>query len=251
MRSLPFLLLGVVVPGAALLGMAGTHTYRSILESRDVPQAPEGMVAVPAGYFLFGTDDPTAGEDERPQRRKFLSAFYIDAYEVTNAEFQAFKLAHSFAPGRENFPATGIPLAEARAYAASIGKRLPTLAEWEKAARGTDGRDYTWGNEFRDDVANIGAGKDLAEIGQFPNSASPYGAHDMIGNAWEWVDDVHFDGGFFSTGGSRIEREIIKGGAFSYAAFQGRASYNGYESVGMTCNDVGFRCVEDLPPTAP
>ncbi len=238
-----------LIASIALLLIAGSFAggeriYHWYLAQRDYAAAPPGMVLVPAGDFLQGTDNPAAGEDEKPLRKRFLRAFYIDTYEVTNLEFQAYEPTHEFVDGEEEFPATGITLQQARDYAASLEKRLPTLAEWEKAARGTDGRDYPWGNKFEKGIANIGGNSDLVAIGSFEDSVSPYGAHDMTGNAWEWVDDTHRDGGFF-TGVDVMEREIIKGGGYSYSPYQARISYNGFEGVGSTCNDVGFRCAMD------
>jgi formylglycine-generating enzyme required for sulfatase activity len=221
------------------------YAYQQYLVSRHYAEPEDRMVLVPAGYFLMGSDSAEADDDERPRRRVFLPAFYIDIYEVTNAEFSAFDAAHTYRDGEGDFPVTGITLQRARDYAASIGKRLPTRAEWEKAARGTDGRDYTWGSEFRPGLENMGSGKNLAPVGSHPESVSPYGAHDMIGNAWEWVEDIHRDEGWFWSGRSASEHEVIKGGAYSYGTYQCRASYNGFEGIGSTCNDVGFRCVQD------
>ena len=229
---------------AVAIAAATQRAYHSYLISLDYADPPNGMVLVPPGNFLMGTNNPEASQDEKPTRKRFLPAFYIDTYEVTNAEFQAFDPTHAYAEGKEDIPATGITLQEARDYAASVGKRLPTKAEWEKAARGTDGRDYPWGNEFRDGIANINRQQGLTAVGTHPKSVSPYGAHDMIGNAWEWVDDTHRDGGLL-TGRKIIEREIIKGGGYSYSPYQARISYNGFEGVGSTCNDVGFRCAQD------
>lgn len=245
MLKLKKMLTVFVILAIAAGSVGAQRMHQWYLANRDYAEPADGMVLVPAGDFLFGTDNTDAGEDEQPQRKMFLPAFYIDTYEVTNAEFKTFDPAHVYSEGMDDFPVTGIDLQRARDFATSVGKRLPTRAEWEKAARGTDGRDYTWGSEFRIGIANLGSGKTLARVGTHPGSVSPYGVHDMIGNAWEWVDDLHRDGGFFATGGPVIEREIIKGGAYSYHAYQGRASYNGFESVGGTCNDVGFRCVQD------
>jgi formylglycine-generating enzyme required for sulfatase activity len=86
-------------------------------------------------------------------------------------------------------------------------------------------------------------GTALEPVGSHPESASPYGAQDMIGNAWEWVEDTHRDRSVFGTQAS--EHEVIKGGGYSYNAYQSRASYNGFEGLGGTCNDVGFRCAKD------
>ncbi len=238
-----FIVCSALLVVAAIMA-GGERIYHWYLANRDYADPPPGMVLVPAGRFLMGTNDAGAGDDEKPLRKRFLPAFYIDTHEVTNAAFKEFDPTHEFPADKANFPATGITLQQARDYAASIGKRLPTLAEWEKAARGTDGRNFPWGNEFRDGIANIGGNPGLVAVGQHEASVSPYGAHDMTGNAWEWVDDTHRDGGFL-TGRNVMKREIIKGGGYSYSPYQARVSYNGFEGVGSTCNDVGFRCAMD------
>src|SRR5207237_8392709 len=112
--------------------------------------APPGMVLVPAGNFVQGTNDPDADEDARPQRRVYLPAFYIDRDLVTNAGFARFRPSFHYPAAQGKHPGTNLPYEDAAAYAAWEGKRLPTDSEWEKAARGTDGRRYPWGNDFRD-----------------------------------------------------------------------------------------------------
>lgn len=220
--------------------------HHRVLVEREYHAAPLDMVFVPPGPCLVGSGEDAADPDEGPLREVFLPAFYIDRYEVTNAEFRRFDPAHDYAQGHDDYPATGISLERARAYAAWAGKRLPTAHEWEKAARGTDGRAYPWGSAFEPGRANLVDGAELAPAGAHPRSASPYGAEDMAGNAWEWVETVHRDS--WLAGNGRIAREVIKGGAFSYGAHQGRASYNGFEPPGGTCNDVGFRCLKEAEP---
>ena len=224
----------------------GRTLQRRALVSAVYAPPPDGMVFVPPGAFLLGSEAPDAPEDEGPLRTAFLRGFYIDQYEVSHAQYKAFAPDHEIPPGKEQFPVTGLSLEEARAYAAGVGKRLPTADEWEKAARGTDGRAYPWGNEYKEGYANLGGTDGLVAVGSFPRGVSPYGAHDMTGNAWEWVETPYIQKG--PLGKALYTTEIIKGGAYSYAPFQGRAFHNGFEGIGGTCNDVGFRCVKDATP---
>lgn len=200
------------------------------------------MVEIPAGEFLMGSPPGQGLSDERPQRSVYLRAFLIDRYEVTNAQYERFVTATGHAvptnpnpavtlwhdgrpiPGSEAHPVVNVSWHDAVAYCRWAGKRLPTEAEWEKAARGTDARLYPWGNdwdparansasywagrtiEFKDTIewkafwvegegARISREKGLKgevltlPVGSFPNGASPYGLFDMAGNASEWVQD--------------------------------------------------------------
>ncbi len=214
----------------------------TVLAQEQTP--PPGMVLIPAGKAIVGSDDPQADPDERPARYIFVDAFFIQKYEVTNAEYAEYDPAHTFPEGHENHPVTGLPKAKAEAYAAHYGMRLPAKAEWEKAARGADGRLFPWGNAFEPGRANMHDGDGLEPVGSYPEGVSPYGVHDMAGNAWEWIATNQRDR--WAPGFTPREREIIKGGAFSYAPYQCRASYNGLEAIGSTCNDIGFRCVKDV-----
>ena len=158
------------------------------------------MVHVPAGWFVQGSpdDEPGADPDEHPQRRVYLDAFWIDRHEVTNRRYAAFARSTGHrAPlyweggeipeGHEEYPVVGVSWADARAYAAWAGKRLPTEAQWEKAARGEHGALYPWGNEWEEARANNTAR--MASVGSHPGDESPYGCLDMAGNAWEWCRD--------------------------------------------------------------
>ncbi len=185
------------------------------------------VIRVSAGEFLMGSD--TVRADERPQRLIYLDAYEIDRYEVTNAQYQRFVqasgtlpprywLAETFPPGQSDFPIVGVSWENADAYCAWLNQRLPTEAEWEKACRGVDGRLYPWGNEWEPSRANVdervrplrsinqevypwddawallsaqpsSAVPRLAPIGSYPESISPYGMMDAVGNASEWVAD--------------------------------------------------------------
>jgi len=255
-----FGLLGLLLVGAgwaAHLGWLALQHNQLLTQEYEPP--PAGMVFVPPGDFLMGSDEPSAEPDERPLRRVFVAGFYIGRYEVTNREFQRFKPSHRFAVGEEDLPVTFVRKQEAQAYCRWAGGRLPTDAEWEKAARGADGRVYPWGNVFDAARANLERhvqsstnggclpsstrsvpGKTRG--GSFPGGASPYGCEEMAGNVWEWVEDVWTDpGGWLGVDG-RQQRGILRGGASSYSSRQARTSYHGFEALDTTCHDVGFRC---------
>ncbi len=185
------------------------------------PHPPEGMVLVPAGYFLMGTDehddeghamslglDKPWYADESPQRRLHLPDFYIDKYEVTNRQYYIFTQATDHKPPRlwrgpkypegwANLPVADVSFFDANAYAKWAGKRLPSEQEWEKAARGSQDYRYPWGVAFDFAKANLSRSpipkrdQGLKPVGSFPQGASPYGAEDMIGNVWEWVWDYY------------------------------------------------------------
>ena len=149
------------------------------------PQAPAGMVAVPAGKFL-------SGQNQEPVD---LPAYFIDRTEVTNAAYKQFcsetghPLPADFAANSPDLPVVNVTILDAQAFAKWAGKRLPTPREWEKAARGTDGRLFPWGAQKDATKANVGTGQ-IRPATDFADSASPYGALQMVGNVWEFVDQL-------------------------------------------------------------
>ncbi len=166
------------------------------------------VVYVPAGPFIMGTAKGTGGKgDERPQHTVTLSGYWIYRNEVTVAQYQQFCNATghrmAFPPKaglQPTHPVVNVSYDDAVAYAKWAGGRLPTEAEWEKAARGTDGRKYPWGNEWDPERCNhkeSGLGK-AAPVGSYPKGASPYGANDMLGNAAEWVSDW-YDAAYYAS----------------------------------------------------
>ena len=176
------------------------------------------MTRVPAGTFIMGSNN--GPKDERPQHKVSLAEFFIDRNQVTNTEFARFLNANGTRapdgqrwydtddndarihrqernwrpdPGHENNPVMEVSWYGAVAYCKGLGKRLPTEAEWEKAARGTDARKFPWGNEAPNRTrAHFGAGwNDLKPVGGLPAGASPYGTLDMARNGWEWVSSAY------------------------------------------------------------
>lgn len=238
-----------------------TSTANTNTSPTSTPSVPEGMVSVAAGAYTIGRED---GDDiEKPKHTVTLKAFLIDKTEVTNAEYKKFIDAtgyqappqwkdKNFPEGQANFPVVQVNWQDANEYAKWAGKRLPTEAEWEAAARGIDGRKYPWGNEWNKAFANIGAGESgkLTEVGKFPEGKSPSGAMDMIGNAWEWTADTLalYPG---NTGKAPQEANssyrVIRGGAFNGTKLND-ASYRGYIEANSNRKDLdktGFRCAKD------
>jgi formylglycine-generating enzyme required for sulfatase activity len=157
------------------------------------------MAMVEAGRFWAGLDDSERGWN---RRNIHIDAFMIDVHEVTNAQYKHFIEALDYPEppfwedkryNRPDNPVVGVNWYDARAYCWWTYKRLPTEAEWEKAARGTAGHLFPWGDEFRPALANLlgddDGHKGLAPVGTFPGGKSPYGASDMVGNVWEWCRD--------------------------------------------------------------
>lgn len=198
---------------------------------------PAVMRRIPAGLFKFGQEGETAE----------LATFWIDRYPVTNGQYAAFVLETGHRrpkywanglprKGKLDHPVVGVNQADAAAYAAWAGKALPSEREWEKAARGPDGRSYPWGNLFSPALANLAGSeiKDTTDVTRYEDGASPYGVVDMAGNAWEWTESS------FRAGGENV---ALKGGSWydfsTYARCDARFSAPP-EHEGTS---VGFRCV--------
>jgi eukaryotic-like serine/threonine-protein kinase len=242
------------------------------------------LVYVPAGEFEMGTSDEKLERlltehsdwqrqwfaDEQPAHTVYLDSFWIDLMEVTNAKYALCVAAGSCVPpykinstthpsyyGNDryaNYPVIHVDWSMAKAYCEWTGRRLPSEAEWEKAARGTDGGTYPWGNEnLNCNLANYwghtnGCIGDTAEVGSYPAGASPYGALDMAGNVWEWVNDW-FDGGYYALAPSENpagplsgSNRVIRGGSWYYFDDLVRAARRYNFGPGYSAYGVGFRC---------
>jgi len=226
------------------------------------------MILIPEGEFIMGSPEGEGDYDERPQHTVFLDAFYIDKYEVTNAQYKQFMDATGHeAPAywdderfnQPNQPVVGVIWHDAVAYAKWAGKRIPTEAEWEKAARGTDGRIYPWGNEWDNSKCNSDVGNDgyqyTAPVGSFLAGASPYGVMDMAGNVWEWVADRYGDNYYSQSpqqnpkGPDSGSMRVLRGGSWvSTLQTPLRCAVRLGNFPGPRGNLFGFRCAQDVTP---
>jgi formylglycine-generating enzyme required for sulfatase activity len=236
------------------------------LVQRGIAQ-PEGMVLIPAGEFWMGTED--GQQDARPLHRVHLSSYWFDQYEATNARYrQCVEGGGCTLPkDRQAFddsqwmhhPVTNITWSQARSFCQWQGKRLPTEAEWEKAARGTDGRRYPWGND--EEIAkrymknrHLMADTNGAEsVGRQVATTSPYGAFDLIGSLSEWVKDWYAED-FYQTspvrdpqGPSRGSFRVLRGGEWNEKSPNIQSSYRGWDDVTYWGPTLGVRCANDVP----
>jgi formylglycine-generating enzyme required for sulfatase activity len=219
----------------------------------------DDTVAVPAGTFPMGVDSPQPGDDT-PQHLVYLPAYWIDRLEVTNAHYRQCVEAGACAepenlryyqdPRYAEHPVVYVTWNDAQAYCAWRGGRLPSEAEWEKAARGPQGWEYPWGNQ--PDCGRLNADNRIGgtqPVGRYPAGASPYGALDMAGNVWEWVADWYdaYPGSLFSSEMYGQKYKVVRGGSWNHPA-EDASTYNrdiAYPARALAV--VGFRCVSDHP----
>jgi formylglycine-generating enzyme required for sulfatase activity len=243
----------------------------------------DGMVIVyvPEGTFIMGStpDDFMVDADELPQHQVYLDAFWIDQTEVTNAMFATFlnvtgiqkreeknwlnlnvtdpkigQEGEQWVPkaGYENHPVVNVTWYGAEAYCKWAGRRLPTEAEWEKAARGTDGQLYPWGNDDPTcDLTNYDNWcwvRHTTPVGSYPEGQSPYGALDMSGNVWELVADFYAADYYANspernpTGPVTGEAHVVRGGSFIMHEINVRAARRADYLPNSSSSNVGFRC---------
>jgi formylglycine-generating enzyme required for sulfatase activity len=229
------------------------------------------MVVVPAGYFQMGSS--TGQADEQPEHPVFLDTFYLDRFEVTNAQYRRCatgggctqsNAADSFThpgyrddPAYDNYPVIGVTWDQAATYCRWVGKRLPTEAEWEYAASGPQNFTWPWGNTFNAGYAAASTA-DVQPVNSFSEGASRFGLYNMAGNVGEWVADV-FDQQFYANSpavnpisqGSGDGR-IFRGGSFGnpdsafYTTSRRYGNLRTFSDV-----DIGFRCAQDAPNVTP
>jgi len=250
------------------------------------------MRLVPAGYFIMGsTSSQTSAaatecrrhadrdsclledfNNEMPQREVYISAFYMDETEITNAQYKAcvndgscslpdsgsgsYRRSNYYDRSQyANYPVVWVSWYDARVYCQWTGERLPTEAEWEKAARGTDGTIYPWGNTFSTSKANTqDRGREAIDAaGQFPSGTSPFGLYDMAGNVWEYVSDW-FDPDYYGIASDRNPqgpssspsgKKVLRSGSFANYNHYARTANRGSVTPGSKTQFRGIRCVID------
>lgn len=238
----------------------------------------ESMVLIPEGEFFMGTDLERADIQNRPQHTVKLPAFYIDKYPVTNAQYARFVAVTSHRPpshwkkgkipqGESLRPITMVSWYDATAYAKWAGKRLPSEAEWEKSARGTDGRRWPWGSRMEPErlntYYNVGS---TTNVNAYPGGASPFGVMDMAGNVNEWTADdfVPYPGSdapsdlfkgkivrptsnkeidIIPTGGSY---KVLRGGSWKGDPFSTAVFHRNFAFANYASDFFGFRCASTL-----
>lgn len=208
------------------------------------PAPPEGMVYVPQGPFIMGSNVGDA--DESPRHTAYTGAYFCDQYEVSNAEYQRVFPQFEFEAGRENYPAI-VTWEQASAYAERVQKRLPAEAEWEKAARGTDGRTFPWGETH--DPTFYNWDETYPRGGSQACPESPYGCIDMAGGAWEWTADWYKPYPKNDTPQDQYGEmyKVLRGGASFNDVAMIRTTHRYYLPPDTTGNlYTGFRCVKDV-----
>jgi iron(II)-dependent oxidoreductase len=262
--------------------------YETQVGKPSVAPVEAAMVFIEAGEFIMGTSPEQAAlivkklrnwqlswfEREMPQRRVYLDGYWLDKYPVTNATYKAFtdatghpipwqsaplarpynwdRSTKSYPEGKGDHPVVLVDWHDACAYAKWAGKRLPTEAEWEKAARGTDGRIWPWGNEWDSTLCNHGMGlsRGTTPVTAFQRAASPYGVVDMAGNVWEWTADG-FDIGYHRKSSKSNPRssgtnKVIRGGCwYDETPELYRCAVRDEVGPGVWEMYRGFRCVKD------
>ncbi|NWF64481.1 MAG: formylglycine-generating enzyme family protein [Chloroflexi bacterium] len=278
----------VITVETALPAQTATPAFTPTLESiRISPNDGMTQLLIPAGTFIMGGLDIYRQDDELPPHEVVLPSFWIDQVEVTNGMYALCVQAGACRPPRDlrsdnreeyyenpdyrDYPVVNVAWYDANAYCIWANRRLPTEAEWERAARGDDKRNYPWGDELPNpyNSNSLNTVGDTTRVGSYAEGASPFGALDMAGNVWEWVADV-YDGSYYQI--SPLENpqgpvaedmftvyRVIRGGAYQEDDIQLRVSNRsflegpdpkadakkGEAFYGRSSNRIGFRCAQD------
>jgi eukaryotic-like serine/threonine-protein kinase len=220
------------------------------------------IVYVPEGEFLMGNEDNVAWRYETPERMVLLDDYWIYQHPVTNQQYRACVYdSECLSPGDTRYyskpdfddhPVVHVRWSDSNAYCQWAGGRLPTEAEWEKSARGTDGRRYPWGNQsptcsLANDYGCLGR---TSPVGSYPEGASPYGAMDMAGNVWEWVADWYAEDYYSRSpyenpqGPDNGISRVLRGGSWGFkAGWPLRVTFRGWARPNDMSLLYGFRCV--------
>ncbi len=259
----------VVGPGQGQIGEVRTLAEKAQEEREEVYIDEVRMVLVPEGPFWMGMDEALVLEDQAPRHEVWVDAFYIDVYEVTTERYAIFLQTTDHSPPwlwrsvdleiHDERPVIGVNWYDADAFCRWAGKRLPTEAEWEKAARGQDGRHYPWGDNVPTaDLANFGVGarfsysQVLTPVGRYKKAKSPYGVYEMAGNVWEWASDW-YEGAYYQTspadnprGPETGQLKVVRGGGWSelpnYLLTFGRFKL----PPNIRNSYTGFRCAQPV-----
>lgn len=259
--------------GSEKISATAGMKYPLYYEGSRLGPAPNKMVLIPAGKFIMGTNDRLP--DEGPQHTVYLKAFYIDKFEVTNLQYAEFSNAthrrspdhfrnRTFPEGKADHPVTYVSWFDATAYCAWAGKRLPTDQEWEKAARGTDGRWFPWGDQFDPLKANtpirwqeVRSFGDTTPVGSFESGKSPYGVYDMSGNVWEWTSSWYEPYPNNKTPSESYGKryKTLKGGSWFDCSFykcgiSAPVFNRAFFSERVKNDSFGFRCAKDADSKA-
>jgi formylglycine-generating enzyme required for sulfatase activity len=224
--------------------------------------APGEMVLIPAGEFIMGSDLARTPPLEVPEHTVDLPSYYMDVYELTNGEWIQFLTESDYGPkgdwrrfysiGKEDYPVVNVTWEDAKTYCKASGKRLPTEAEWEKAARGTDGLKYPWGEVWKSESNTEEHGvRNNIEVGEMPADRSPFGIYDMMGNTQEWTAnelEPYPDNPDSRDESFRNNFMAVRGGSY---AMRGRsmALYMRSAYLADAQYGIGFRCARDSEET--
>jgi formylglycine-generating enzyme required for sulfatase activity len=252
-----------IVPVPTVMPLSSATPMPRVGDTRAFAPDNAPMMFVPAGDFTMGSED---FDNEEPIHTVYLDAFWMDKFEVTNALYKkCVDAGKCTRPNQtssstrgsyygdasfDNYPVIYVDWNQAKMYCEWVGKRLPTEAEWEKAARGTDGRVYSWGNTFDASKLNSAEGNkgDTTQVGAYSSGASPYGIMDLSGNVWEWVADWYGENYYMSsprnnpTGPSSGSARVLRGGSWDFGLQSSRTANRVRDTVSNSGDDVGFRC---------